>query len=616
MTKQTYTLIFSLLLCLAAGADTFDSLVGPVTVGNSPASGRIRIPYITWGGDIATFYANGGLTTTKDSIFGKLGLDIELFPGDDFIGQVKEYLAGKTPALRGTFQMIGMCSETIGANQKTKTHVVMQLTWSTGGDNLVVRPGIKNLNDLKGKKFVLQKEGPHVGMLDDVLESAGLTWDDIKVVWVDNLGSGPGIKDNTYPASKFRNDPSIDGAFVISPDVTGLTGGVENTGSGAEGTVKGARVLMSTKQLSRSIADVYGFRDDFYKSNFSFVEKFVAGYLMACEELVKLMKIYEKSGSPEYTAILKMAQKIYGEDWFPTLDDVHGLISDCSFVGHPGNVVFFTEKNNLNGFDAFHEKSLNLALKLGYARTKSGFFPSGLDYDSKIFKENLSTIKTAAELTNREKFNAEAVEKQVLALNEGTLDENTLLTFTINFEPNQTEFSEAAYSQDFQKAITQASKFAGAIMTVRGHSDPTLTLLNVINAGLKKGIIQKTGSSGNYTYYLNGKVLDLSQTKNLIDSIMSGAFDGVPESNPRDTMQAAVNLSRQRAESVIKALEKFAEKKGLAIDKSQITPIGVGIREPIIPKPKDKGEAQVNMRVEFRLVKVSSEVTKDTDFDF
>ncbi|MDD5091842.1 MAG: hypothetical protein PHQ23_13120 [Candidatus Wallbacteria bacterium] len=615
---MTRLVIFTamVMFVISSSCETFSSLIGNSQVAPYVQSGMVRIPYITWGGDVATFYANGGITTSKDSIFGKLGLNIELFPGDDFVSQAKDYVTGKSPALRGTFRMIGMCSEVAGSDHRTKAHVVMQLTWSTGGDNLVVRPSIKNLNNLKGKKIVLQKGGPHVGMLDDILDASGLSWDDIKVVWVENLGSGPGIKDNTYAASLFRNDPSIDGAFVISPDVTGLTGGFGSTGTGAEGTVKGARVLMSTKEMSRSIADVYAFRDDFYKTNFTWIEKFAAGYFRACEELIQFSKLYEKSGSAEYTGILKMGQKIFGEDWFPTLDDVHGLIADCSFVGHPGNVVFFTGKNNLNGFDAFHEKSLDLAVKLGYAGSRSGFFPSGLNYESKTFTEYLSGIKTASEIQGREKFKAEAVERQILALEQGVLDENTLLSFTINFEPNQTEFPEAAYSQDFQKAIALASRFAGAVMTVRGHSDPTLTLLNTINAGIKKGVIQKTGSSGNFTYYYSGKKLDPSHTKSIIDAIQSGAFDGVAEYNPRETMQAAVNLSRQRADAVMSALVKFAEKKGMAIDKSQITPVGVGIREPIVPKPKDKGEAQINMRVEFRLVKVSGEVTRDTDFDF
>ena len=63
----------------------------------------------------------------------------------------------------------------------------------------------------------------------------------------------------------------------------GLTGGLDASGSGAEGTVKGARVLNSTQQMSRSIADVYAVRRDWFDANKDWVKKFVAGYLKALQ---------------------------------------------------------------------------------------------------------------------------------------------------------------------------------------------------------------------------------------------------------------------------------------------------------------------------------------------
>ena len=47
--------------------------------------------------------------------------------------------------------------------------------------------------------------------------------------------------------------------------MVGLCGGLRNTGT-AEGTVK-APALVSTAELSRSIADVYVCRKDFYDAN-------------------------------------------------------------------------------------------------------------------------------------------------------------------------------------------------------------------------------------------------------------------------------------------------------------------------------------------------------------
>src|SRR5262245_52720432 len=51
----------------------------------------LQVPYILWGGDVATYHANGGETTTAGSLFDKLGLKLRLVRGDDFGQQVKDY---------------------------------------------------------------------------------------------------------------------------------------------------------------------------------------------------------------------------------------------------------------------------------------------------------------------------------------------------------------------------------------------------------------------------------------------------------------------------------------------------------------------------------------------
>ena len=81
-------------------------------------------------------------------------------------------------------------------------------------------------------------------------------------------------------------------------------------------------------------------------------------------------------------------------------------------------------------------------------------------------------------------------------------------------------------------------------------------------------------------------------------------------------MQAALNLSKQRAEQVLSAVSKYASDKGVKMDASQIQPVGVGIREPFIAKPSNLNEAKQNMRVEFRIIRVPAEATNASDFDF
>ena len=590
-------------------AESFARLVGPVQVAPVAGGETVRVPYITWGGDVATFHANGGLKTQPGSIFGTAGVKADLVAGDDFVGQVKDYLSGKSPMLRGTFRMLGQASEVIGQDPRTKPVVILQLSWS-GGDHIVSRQKFRTLNDLAGQgrkaKIAVQQGGPHVGLLYDALDAAGLSVGDVEIVFVPDL-TGPG-----GAAEKFRTDDTIDACCVITPDMLGLTGGLDAEGTGAEGTVEGARVLVSTQNMSRSIADVYAVRRDWYDANKPWVEKFVAGWLKAQGEVVKMRDDFETSQrmGGDYRQLLTQAQEIFGEEVLPTLEiDAHGLLLDCRFMGLPAQVAFFEQGGNLSGFDAKLKSALDLATGWGYADSRFGFDPSGLDYRT-IAKSAGVEYAAPAKIVEAEGG---------MQFFGDDLDEGTIASFTINFEPNQTDFSVDRYGAEFDRALQAASTFGGAAIIIRGHADPTATLINLLKAGMSKGLIKRTGQSGNYTYYLTRggeqQKLDTNATAALVELIESGAFEGEGDS-PMQTMQAARNLSQRRADEVRRSIAEYARSRDITVNLSQLQPVGAGISEPVISRPRSMEEARENMRVEFRIVKVNPEQLSESDFDF
>lgn len=585
--------------------EKFSDLVGTVRVEPVANNTTVHVPFILWGGDIATFLANGDLKTKPGSIYQKMGLEMQLEPGDDFVGQVRNYLSGKSPMLRGTMHMVGLAGEVLGQDPRTKPVVILQLSWSAG-DHIVARKTVKTLNDLKGKKVACQQGGPHVGLLYDSLTAAGLGRNDVEIVWTKDI-TGP-----NGPAETFRRDTTIDACCVITPDMIGLTSGLEAEGTGAEGTVAGARVVNSTVQMSRSIADVIAVRRDWYDANKDWVKKFVAGHLKATEQLVAMRKAFSESGkmAKDYEQILGLSQRIYGKDVLPTLEgDAHGLLMDCGFVGLPGQIAFFQQKSNASGFDEVMSRAISLATQWKYATVRAGFEPNDFDY------------KKIAELAGVEYVEPKAVERfnptgesTDLFLGDN-LDANTIVSFSINFEPNEQSFSTDRYGAEFLRALKQASQFGNARVVIRGHADPTKTLVDLVKAGMAKGVIQQVGQAGNFRYFMNGKPLDLNNTKSVVEMVKAGAFGGGPV-DPMVTMQAAMNLSLSRAEAVKKSLEKYASESGISVDLSQIVPVGAGILEPIIPKPRNMDEAKENMRVEFRIVKVNPEALAPTDFNF
>ncbi len=579
--------------------EPFSKLVGPVTVGPVQKTNALEVPFITWGGDVATFHANGGLDTKPGTIFEKHGLKLKLVPGDDFVGQVKNYLGGKTPFLRGTMSMIGQASEVIGADPRTKPVVFLQLTWSAG-DHMVARENFRNLNEMKAKKFVLQRGGPHVGMLNDILQTPRLSWTDIQVVWADDLTGPKG------PAELFRKDPTIDACFCISPDMAGLTGGLKEKGSGKEGTVKGAHVLVSTADLlARSIADVYACRKDFYDANKEQVEKFAAGYLKGCVELLDLKKSFkDKKPTPKYTQILKMTQQILGKEVIPTEEDADGLISDCTFVLLDGNESFFTDRGNLSGFEQKMDEVLKLAVALKNASKEFPFLHPSADYSKLATTAGVARTRPAVAGNGRSGGEV---------LSDEDIIAGTINSYTIFFEPDQRVFRQEQYSEDFERAIRQASTYGKAKIVIRGHSDPTKTLLDFVQAAVAKGVLKQIKMGDQFEYFMEGKKLDLTDTKKIVEIVKTMNFDGA-QNNPLDTFEVAENLSNERASAVRDAVIKYAEMKKYLFDKSQIVSDGAGIVDPVIPKPKNLNEAKKNMRVEFRIVRVSGEVTSSFNF--
>lgn len=613
-----------LLFTSIAVGNNFSDLVGPVGVQPVKDSPQVLVHTITWGGDVPFYVANGNsVTTAKNSTYDALGLNIKFENQDDFVQQCRDYLTGKTPFIRGTFDMLGIASEVLGSDPKTKPQVFLQLSYSQG-DHVVGRisnpsTAIRNLNDLKHfaekanrkPRGVIQQGGPHVGFINDVLKAAQMTWDDIEVVWATDL-SGP-----NGPAEHFRKDINIDFCTVITPDMLGLTGGLEATGTGAEGTVTGARVFVSTAQMSRSIADVLAVRKDWYDSHKDWVEKFAAGYFFGCEKVVALRKQFDETSkmSNEYKNVLTTAQNVFGKTVIPTLEvDGHGLLLDCTFVGLAGNMSFFTDKGNLNGFDKKQASALDLATSRKYAGARMGFDPVVFNYKHVA---QLVSIKYEPLQGSKERIVAEATEINP----EDNLDDRTIVSFTINFEPNQEEFSVDQYGAEFNRVIENAASFGNAVVAIRGHSDPTKTIVDFLKVGIKKGLITRSGKPGAWEYFINdngqSKALNVSNIKTITDYIKRGVFQAdLGDENPTDTMQAALTLSYKRAASVKEAVAKFAKQQNVNLDLSQIQPVGAGIVEPVISKPKNSDEARKNMRVEFRVLRVPAEAIKSSDFDY
>ena len=512
----------------------------------------LNVPLIAWGADIVTVHANGdNKQTTSGSAFDRQGLKIKLYREDDFVKQVESYLKGETPFLRGTMGMLNMAADVTEKDDRTKMVVIFQHSWSAGGDAFVTKPGINKVEDLRGKTIAIQAYGPHVDYMTKLLADAGLTLSDVKIIWTRDLFG----LDGDTPAGKFFGS-DVDACFVIIPDALALTSD-GTVGTGAEDSVKGARILLSTNAASRIISDVYAVRKDYYTQHQDQVILFVEA-LMQIEEEVR--DLHDSKGS-RYNKMLSASAGLILDDTSDTKTMEDMAFLDAEIVGYDGNVKFFADPNNRRNFDRLTSEIQAAYIPLGLLSGTTALTSANWDYSQ------FSGLKYA-NMAETPRFDATKVQTVVARKQaQGTLDEEALFSFVINFQANQDAFPVDAYRNDFDEVLDKAATYAGAIITIEGHSDPMKYL----------------------------------REKN----------EGAAESTLRRLAQQAKNLSYSRANAVRDAVISYARLQGMTMDPNQFAIVGHGLTNPLYPVPQNQQQWLDNMRVVFQIIGGEAE---DTEF--
>lgn len=336
----------------------------------SASDGRVRVPIITWGADIATLLANGNaLSPQPGSMMAAAGLNYELVHQDSFDKQLSEYLSGQSPYLRCT---IGMCNQAIDAltkDDRTRPVVIHQMTWSRGGDTLVAKDGVMKVSQLKGKSIAIQAYGPHVDFLTALLDKAGMKASDVNLKWMADLTLSP----NSPPEVLGRSD--VDAAFMIVPDADVLTSG-RRTGTGKDGSVRGARMIISTMYARRVIADVYVVREDYFRNHRAEVERFVGVLIKAEEQLTQMM---QNVNNPETLGLLHASAGILLGDDNDTMG-IENLYYDAEFVDKKGNYEFLQSDNFPHRVSVLNENAQKAFVGLGLIKSSASMSVAQWDY--------------------------------------------------------------------------------------------------------------------------------------------------------------------------------------------------------------------------------------------
>ncbi len=521
-------------------------LVDVVSATLKPVSpGTLLVPIITWGGDVPTILAESA------GIFKSNGLDVKLSLKNDMRDQVRDCVGGTTPFIRGELGQVIQASEAC-EKAGVKMVIITQLTWSHGGDCIVVRSDrIKKIADIK--TITMQAYGPHNAYVAQVLSDAGLDLKNVRF----NLTQEITLTDGkTDPRTAFAKDATNDAAAMIDPDAQTLTSGGK-IGTGSEDSVKSALIKVSTKEASRVLPDTYAAREDWFNQHRDQAQKFVISLLQGQDKLREMQQQGAKSS--EYAQLLKKsATLLFGAA--EATKDVEGLLSGCDFVGAAGCKAFFTGVGTTNNLETLNAEIQPAFLKMGLLRSRPTILGAVFDWDS-LGKG----LAYAADLPQQTKFDTAKIERDLASESSSFGDEGTLFQLEIYFEPNQTDFPLEKYREPLEKAARLFDKYGDTVLSVEGHNEPT--------------------------------------------AIAKAKREGKKSSAELEQMvQKAKNTSQERAQAVMKTFIDYCRNtRNLQLNQTRFIARGRGIEEPKYPEPTTKEEWAQNRRVVFKILTIESE---------
>jgi len=410
----------------------------------------VNFPINVWIGWLPIVAANHGFAPNADSIFFKdYGFKVNLKLIDNPVVARDAFAAGDSQILWGTLDMMALFAPELMKDSRTAPRVFQQIDWSNGGDGIVVRGNIHSVKDLKGKTIVYAKNSPSEYFVNNLLLAAGIQPSAVTHKYTE---------DAFQAAAAFVSDKRIDGCVSWSPDIYKIPE-----------KVAGTRILTTTSEANKLIADVWAARADFAKDHPEVIKGLVAGVFKAMDQL--------NDAGFKAKAFQWMAEG-YGIQ----VDEVRAMVNDAHSTNFAENRDFFLNQNNPTNFERTWKNITFVYRELGLLGTPNRFdevmdFSVVKDLENEgAFKHQQDTYHTAFAPTSYSKVQAEA----------------PILTQTIriNFYPNSaniyepqhddvgTPVANTLYDPTVEATLEKVARLAGqyerAVIAVVGHTDSSM----------------------------------------------------------------------------------------------------------------------------------------------
>lgn len=438
----------------------------------------VQFPINVWIGWLPIVAANHGFAPNDESVFAKkYGFKVNLRLIDDPVVARDAFAAGESHILWGTLDMMVLFTPELMKDSRTAPRIYQQVDWSSGGDGVVVRGSIHSVKDLKGKTIVYAQNSPSQYFINNLLLNAGIQ---------------PSSVNHKYTATAFEaaaafvSDKSIDACVTWAPDIYNIPE-----------KVAGTRILTTTAEANKLIADVWAARADFAKDHPEIIEGLAAG-------------IFDGMDLLKDDTFRAQAYQWMGEGYGMPADEVQAMDADAHSTNFGENKGFFLNANDPANFERTWKNITFVYRELGLIDTPHRF-DEVMDFSA------IKSLDSGGKFAHqKDEYRAQFAPTSYKKLS--TEDPILTQTIRINFYPNSANIFEPQHdasgrpvkntlydpsvSATLEKVARLVGQYDRAIIAVVGHTDSSMKgkgtryqdvkMLSVDRAdAVKKALVQK-----------------------------------------------------------------------------------------------------------------------------
>jgi NitT/TauT family transport system substrate-binding protein len=410
----------------------------------------VVFPINVWAGWLPIIAANNGFAPNEDSVFfKKYGFKVNLKLIDDPVVARDSFAGGESHVLWGTLDMMVLFAPELMKDSRTAPRIYQQVDWSSGGDGIVTRSKIRSVADLKGKTIVYAQNSPSQYFISNLLINAGVGLGEVTHKYTSTAFEA---------AAAFVSDPSIDACVSWAPDIYTIPE-----------KVAGTRILTTTAEANKLIADVWAVRADFARDKPEIVKGLVAG-------------IFEGMDMLDNATTKAQAFQWMADGYGMKVEDVKAMEADAHSTNFAENREFFLNANNPTNFERTWKS-------IAYVYNQAGLVKEAVPFNQIMDFSIIQDLEKAGTFKHHQD---NYVSKFVPTTYKKVNAEAPIITQTvrINFYPNSSNIYEPAhdltgnaiqntlYDPNVEATLDKVARLVGAydraVVAIVGHTDSSM----------------------------------------------------------------------------------------------------------------------------------------------